>query len=128
MRIKAERRRRLRIPAGKSKKDKGIRKKKQIISAKQNKPVTISVNKVNRTKTSKRGEKNHGKKKSTTGYKEACHLCGAEGSIVKRISWNCETEHPYFSFRLKRWGKMDKKNWADKKGISTPYQHYWQKE
>ena len=120
----------MRIPSGKNKKDTGIRKKKQLLllSAKQNNPATISVNKVNRTKTSKRREKNHGKKKSTKGYKEACHLCGAEGAIVKRISWNCETEHPHFSFRLKRWGKMDKKDWPDKESISTRLQQYWQKE
>lgn len=127
-RIEAERRRRLRIPSGKNKRDKGIRKKKQLLSAKQNNPATISANKVNRTKTSKRGKKNHGKKKSTKGDKEACHLCGAEGMIVKRISWNDGKAYPYFSFRIKRRETSDTNIGKDKRFISRGIRLYWQKE
>ncbi|MGD2089654.1 MAG: hypothetical protein PVH61_25990 [Candidatus Aminicenantes bacterium] len=132
-RIEAERRRRLRIPSGKNKKDKGIRKKKQLLllSAKQNNPTTISVNKVNRAKISKRGGKNQGKKKSTKGYKEACHLCGAEGVIVKRISWNCGKEYPYYSFRIKRRETVETSDTnigKDKRFISRGIRLYWQKE
>jgi hypothetical protein len=130
-RIEAERRRRSRIPSGKNKKDKGIRKKKQLLllSPKQNNPTTISVNKVNLTKKSKRRKKNHGRKKSTKGYKEACHLCGAEGVIVRRISWNCGKE--YFSFRIKRRETVeisDTHIGKDKRFISKGTRLYWQKE
>jgi hypothetical protein len=45
--------------------------------------------------------------------------------IVKRISWNCEDAHPYFSFKMK---KTDKKKGGDVGNIAMGVRYYWQRE
>ncbi len=131
-RKEAEIRRRLRIPLGEQKKNKKIRKNRRLLSKKQNNPATtitiVKKENQNQTKTATHKEKNQVEKKSTKGSKGVCHFCGVEGVIVKKISGKKEKGHPHFSFRMKRWEKIDKKNKVDKDATSTHFRFYWQRE
>jgi hypothetical protein len=87
------------LKTDKKKKNGATKKKKQPLPAKQNNTAPAIVNKARKTKTSKHKKNNHPNEKTTKGY---CHLCGAEGVIVKTISWRYGKAYPYFSFRIKR--------------------------
>jgi len=73
-------------------------------------------------------KKNQDRQKSTSG---SCHLCGAKGMIVKKISGYCKMGYPYFSFRIERDQgdhNFNKKNRMEERSISKNFRKFWQKE
>lgn len=121
----AEQQRRLGLQRPKNKKNGASKKTKQPLPAKQHNTAPATANKARKTKTSKLKKNNLPNGKTTRGY---CHLCGAEGVIVKTISWHYGEAYPYFSFRIKRRKNTLKKNRGDEEGIDVGIRYYWQRE
>ncbi len=124
MRKEAEKRRRSRkLSEKKEKGERNKKKKKQPTKEKRN-LVHTPYKKRKTSQTFKYGKNNQGKAKTTN---DVCHLCGAQGVIIKKISGNDKT-YPYFSFRMKRSEKIDKKSREAKDGTSPRQRFYWQRE